>query len=258
MVHVLGALMLAVPLVSAFFLYRTYAVPSGSMEPTLRGGDRLLVREGGGDVTRGDVVVFAADGWSRGGAQDYVKRVVGVGGDVVACCDDQGRVSVNGLSVYESYLAAEVRPSLVAFEVTVPDGRLFVLGDARATSYDSRAHVGDAFGGTIAREDVVGRVERVILPVSRQGPVEGAGVFAAAGLPGGGSPTGPAVTLAVVAAAGLALNVAAGTVGLVGYVLANRGGSSGGWRRGGRVTPVAGGDADQAVQPPHGRALPKE
>ncbi|WTX00628.1 signal peptidase I [Streptomycetaceae bacterium NBC_01309] len=221
--------MLAVPLVLAFFLYRMYAVPSGSMEPTLRGGDRLLVREGGGgDVTRGDVVVFAADGWSQGGGQDFVKRVVGVGGDVVACCDERGRVRVNGLSVYESYLAAGVRPSLVAFEVTVPEGRLFVLGDARATSYDSRAHVGDAFGGTVAREDVVGRVERVIFPVSRQGTVEGAGVFAAAGLPGGGSPTGPAVALAVVAAAGLALNVAAGTVGLVGYVLANHRGSSGG------------------------------
>ncbi|MEU8133986.1 signal peptidase I [Streptodolium elevatio] len=251
--------MVVVPFVLAFFMYRTYAVPSGSMEPTLREGDRLLVREGGGgDVTRGDVVVFSADGWSRGvGGEDFVKRVLGVGGDVVACCDVAGRVSVNGLSVYESYLADGMSPSRVAFEVKVPNGRLFVLGDARTTSYDSRAHVGDAFGGTIAREDVVGRVERVILPLSHQGPVGGAAVFAAAGLPGGGSSTGLAVALAVVAAAGLMLNLAAGTVGVITYLLANQPGNHGSWRQDG-VTPVAGGDADPAVQPPHGRAFPKE
>ncbi|WP_436776313.1 signal peptidase I [Yinghuangia sp. YIM S09857] len=213
----IGAVLVAVPFVLAFVLYRTYAVPSGSMEPTLRGGDRLLVRDsGGGGVTRGDVVVFTAEGWSHGRGQEFVKRVVGVDGDVVACCDEQGHVSVNGLVLNESYLAAGVRPSAVEFEVTVPDGRLFVLGDARTTSYDSRAHVADGVGGTIARADVVGRVERIILPPARHELVGGDGVFAAAGLTMDGSGVGPAVTLALVAVAGLGVNLTAGVVGVVG------------------------------------------
>lgn len=249
--HGLGVVMMLVPFVLVFFLYRTYAVPSASMEPTLRAGDRLLVREGGGGkIGRGDVVVFSAPSWSRGGSADFVKRVVGIGGDTVACCDVQGSITVNGLSVDESYLADDVRPSVVEFEVTVPQGRLFVLGDARGTSSDSRAHVDDPFGGTIDRVDVVGRVERVFFPLSRQGPVEGAGAFTAAGLLGSGAPTGPAVTLAVVAAVGLALNVAAGAVE-VGVRLANRRTCSGSSGRDG-IAPVSGGDADQAVQPPHG------
>lgn len=180
------------------FLVQSFYVPSGSMEPTIEPGDRILVSKlvSGDEVRRGDVVVFdgsttfgAADrtphqddgliGRTLAGAaslvgvdlgeQDFVKRVIGLPGDHVVCCDGQGRLTVNGVPVRENYLFPGDVPSDLTFDVTVPAGRLWVLGDHRSDSADSRAHLGDPGGGTVRTQDVVGRASATFWPLSRIG-----------------------------------------------------------------------------------------
>jgi signal peptidase I len=112
---------------------------------------------------RGDVVVF--DGAGRFGDGDFIKRVVGVGGDRVVCCDEEGRIRVNGRSVDESgFLFPGDDASTVPFDVVVPDGTLFVLGDHRSDSSDSRDHLGSPGGGMIPVGDVIGRADWIGWP----------------------------------------------------------------------------------------------
>ena len=167
-----------------------YAVPSGSMEPALRPGDRVVVRQlWGAPVRRGDVVVFDGTGsfdpsvpsgalvsaWRSlagrlglpGAPRDYVKRVVGLPGDRVTCCAAGGALEVDGRPLAEPYLAPGTAPSRLRFDVVVPPGRLWVMGDARDTSADSRDHLGDPGGGTVPRGRVVGRVVAVAWPPGR-------------------------------------------------------------------------------------------
>ncbi len=178
--------------IKAFFLQAFY-IPSGSMNDTLVFNDRILVQKvsywGGGDPRRGDVVVFAdPGGWldaadtpqprtvlSKGlelfglfpTGGHLVKRVIGVGGDEVRCCDSRGRLTVNGRPLAErAYLAAGEKPSLVTFDVKVPEGYLWVMGDNRSHSADSRAHLGQPGGGMVPVEDVVGKVFSVVWPLS--------------------------------------------------------------------------------------------
>jgi signal peptidase I len=200
---VVGGLLLTLVLVS-LFVARPFAIPSGSMEPTLRPGDRVLVNELaytlGDRPQRGDVVVFdgrgsfvpvddpgtpAATRLLRGAAAalgltdplptDYVKRIVGVGGDRVRCCDDRGRIEVNGRQLREPYLYPGDEASAVHFDVVVPQGRLWVMGDHRSDSADSRAHLGDPGGGMVPLDRVVGRVELVSWPPDRWHVLEGTG-----------------------------------------------------------------------------------
>jgi signal peptidase I len=176
------------------FLVQMFFVPSGSMRPLFVDDDRILVQKvsywGGGHVERGDVVVFDDPNgrWlGREGAQHLtpvqkllsevglyptgghlVKRVIGIGGDHVACCDRQGRVTVNGVPLHEkSYLPKGTRPSERQFDVKVPKGRLWVMGDNRGNSEDSRFHQDLPGAGTVPENDVVGKVWAIVWPFGR-------------------------------------------------------------------------------------------
>ncbi|GHI04659.1 S26 family signal peptidase [Streptomyces cellostaticus] len=149
------------------FVVQPFQIPSGSMEQGLRIGDRVLVNKlayrFGAEPRRGDVIVF--DGTGYFGPGDYVKRVAGVGGDRVVCCDKEGRLQVNGRSVDETaFLYPGDTPSTVPFDVVVPAGRLFVLGDHRSDSSDSRDHLGSPGGGMIPVGDVIGRADWIAWP----------------------------------------------------------------------------------------------
>jgi len=168
LVIIVVAALLASFLVKAY-LVRSFYIPSASMENTLLVGDRVLVNElvpGVVPVQRGDVVVFQdPGGWLGPGlGDDLIKRVIGLPGDTVSCCDTLGRLSVNGHPVDESYVVLQPgsdRVSLQDFSVTVPKGQLWVMGDNRYDSADSRAH------GTVPVSDVVGRAFLTTWPVSR-------------------------------------------------------------------------------------------
>ena len=99
---------------------------------------------------------------------DYVKRVIGLPGDHVACCNAQGLVTVNGVPLRESsYLYPGAAPSAIHFSITVPKGRLWVMGDNRSVSDDSRMRTGDPGAGTIPENEVIGRAFIVVWPPSR-------------------------------------------------------------------------------------------
>ncbi|AVV40260.1 signal peptidase I [Streptomyces sp. ID05-04B] len=145
-------------------LYRPYTVPTSSMSPTIAAGDRVLAqRVDGGEVHRGDVVVFTDKTWVSNAP--VVKRVVAVGGDTVSCCTD-GKLTVNGKQIEEPYLPPGTLAEIKNFPtVTVPEGRLFLLGDERQGSLDSTAHLTDAAQGTVARSAVKARVDAVVWPM---------------------------------------------------------------------------------------------
>ncbi|MFE7900073.1 signal peptidase I [Streptomyces sp. NPDC057424] len=144
-------------------VYRPYTVPTSSMTPTIDAGDRILAqRVDGGAVRRGDVVVFKDATWANA---PMVKRVVAVGGDTVSCCQD-GKLKVNGKEIDETYLPKGTPAGTSNFPaVTVPKGRLFLLGDERGNSVDSTAHLTDAASGTVARSAVDARVDAVVWPM---------------------------------------------------------------------------------------------
>jgi signal peptidase I len=177
------------------FVVQAFFIPSSSMENTLEIGDKVLVNKLVYDfrpVHRGDVVVFNGEGswdpvatqpapplvrlWNAiaglfgtaPGVHDYIKRVIGIPGDHVACCDARGRVTVNGVPLSEkSYLYPGNPPSSDSFHITVPQGRLWVMGDHRSVSYDSRGHMQDPGDGTVPEDRVVGRAFVIVAPVSR-------------------------------------------------------------------------------------------
>ena len=191
---VVVALLLAV--IIKTYAIQAFFIPSGSMENTLEINDRVLVNKLVYDVRgihRGDIVVFNGDGsWdpgplpaNRNFAEKFVdgfasmfgfghpgdiliKRVIGLPGDDVACCDAQGRVTVNGVPLTEqSYLYPGDAPSEIRFNIVVPPGRLWVMGDHRLISDDSRDHLGDPGGGTVPENAVIGRAFVIIWPPSR-------------------------------------------------------------------------------------------
>jgi len=175
------------------FLVQFFYIPSGSMENTLRVNDRVAVNKLGNlfsEIKRGEVVVFRDPaswlpeqepngsgvlgkikvglefvGVLPDPAKQYlIKRVVGVGGDTVMCCDAKGRLTVDGVSVNEPYIFSGNAPSDTKFTVTVPKGYIWVMGDHRAASADSRFHTSDVNKGMVPLKDVVGRAVFVVWP----------------------------------------------------------------------------------------------
>ncbi|BCL16231.1 signal peptidase I [Micromonospora sagamiensis] len=174
----LGVAILVAVLVRAFVL-QTFFIPSPSMENTLQIDDRVLVNKLVYDFRspeRGEVIVFKAPTeWSGNpDGEDYIKRVIGVEGDRVVCCDEQDRLMINGRSLDEPYVYSvdgrRDKPADQEFDVTIPKGRLWVMGDHRAASGDSLEHwerLQDVDRATIPVDDVVGRAFTVFWPVSR-------------------------------------------------------------------------------------------
>lgn len=193
--EVLLILVLAVILSSLLrvFLVQAFWIPSSSMEDTLQIGDNVLVSRltpGVFELERGDVVVFRdANEWlppvaepggvsgaiekalvytglrPASGDQHLVKRVIGMGGDTVECCDDGGRLLVNGQAISEPYLKSGSDNSVQPFRVTVPQGHLWVMGDNRNNSADSRAHMTIPDLAFVDVNDVVGKVFWVSWPL---------------------------------------------------------------------------------------------
>jgi signal peptidase I len=193
---ILVAVALLLAVIIKTYAIQAFFIPSGSMENTLEINDRVLVNKLVYDVRgihRGDIVVFNGDGsWDPGPlpantnfAEKFVdgfasmfgfghpgdiliKRVIGLPGDHVACCDAQGRVTVNGVPLTEqSYLYPGDAPSEIRFNIVVPAGRLWVMGDHRLISDDSRDHLGDPGSGTVPENAVIGRAFVIIWPPSR-------------------------------------------------------------------------------------------
>ena len=190
---------LALSFVVKTWLLQAFFIPSGSMEDTLLVGDRVVVSKltpGPIDLQRGDVVVFQdPGGWldvvppvERGGvagalhdglvfvgllpaeSEDHlIKRVIGLPGDHVVCCDKEHRLTVNDVSIGEEYLKPGDLPSSLSFDVTVPEGHVWVMGDHRSDSEDSRFHGSSADGsdGAVPISSVTGRAVAVVWPLGR-------------------------------------------------------------------------------------------
>jgi signal peptidase I len=185
----LVGLALLVSILVKTFLLQMFFVPSASVRPELQEDDRILVEKVStwdGAVERGDVVVFRDPGGWLGatpeptGMQELlslvglypdgghlVKRVVAVGGDRVVCCDRQGRITVDGRPLRERYLPRGTEPSAREFDVVVPDDAVWVMGDNRDNSQDSRFHMADPGNGAVPLENVVGKVWGIVWPLDR-------------------------------------------------------------------------------------------
>lgn len=174
---------IVVAIVVRAFVLQTFYIPSESMEHTLDINDRVLVNKLVYDFRsphRGEVIVFTSPvSWrSDPNEKDFIKRVVGVGGDRIVCCDSRHRLIINGHAVDEPYLnrdgeAAGAPASPSEFDVTVPAGRLWVMGDNRYHSGDSRQQYlstnKDLMAATIAEKAVIGRAWVVFWPLGRAG-----------------------------------------------------------------------------------------
>jgi signal peptidase I len=237
------------------FVVQVYRIPSASMEDTLLTGDRVLVNKlvyHFRGIDRGDIVVFSGQGsWgTTTGAPDpappsnpvlravdgvladigvystqtyYIKRVIGLPGDHVACCTN-GKMTVNGVPLDEtSYLFPGAGPSDRPFNVTVPPGRLWVMGDNRAISDDSREHLFSGYpkDGTVPENEVAGRAFLIIWPLSQFGDLPIPATFQQAALHAGasGAPMLQVAGAAVSAVAAVPAVPAAGIATVLGIPL---------------------------------------
>jgi signal peptidase I len=191
---------LAVSLIIKTFVVQFFYIPSGSMQNTLQINDRVAVNKIpfiAKSIKRGDVVVFrdpanwlpipaeeqvgnsviakAKEALVFAGVlpnpakQFLVKRVIGVAGDHIICCDKAGALTINGASTNEPYIFAGNKPSEIDFNVTVPEGKIWVMGDHRGASADSRYHQDDINNGMVPVSKVTGRVFGIIWPIGHAG-----------------------------------------------------------------------------------------
>ncbi len=193
-VLIILAIALVVSFVIRTFFFRAFLIPSGSMEQTLQVNDRIFVNlivDSEEQLERGDVVVFEDQyGWlppaenqpsvlhqalevvgvaPSTSEQHLVKRIIGMSGDHITVEDGTGRLVVNGTPIDEPYLYPGVAGSDVDFDVTVPEGKVWVMGDHRDASGDSRSHINGPNEGFVDVPDVVGRAEVIAWPVNRWG-----------------------------------------------------------------------------------------
>jgi len=196
-----------VSLIIKTFLVQFFYIPSGSMENTLQVKDRVAVNKVpflSREIHRGDVVVFHDPAnwlptWNNQDGNKYVhkareilvavgilpnpakqflvKRVIGVGGDNVQCCSAKGKLLVNGKETNEPYIFAGNEPSDMKFNVTVPKGKVWVMGDHRGASADSRYHQDDINKGFVPEPEIVGRVVAVIWPFKNAKLIERVNAF---------------------------------------------------------------------------------
>jgi signal peptidase I len=226
---VLVVIAIVLALVIKTYAVQAFFIPSGSMQNTLAIGDRVLINKivyHTRGIAHGDIIVFNGDGsWDAvappqnpnpiarlvdalegvvgitHGSDVYIKRVIGLPGDRVKCCDKQGRVTVNGVPLTEQgYLFPGNKPSTPFATVVVPPGHLWVMGDHRDVSYDSRGHEGDPGGGSIPESSVMGRAFVIIWPPSKWGFLNIPATFEQPALTGapaaaGGSPASLAAAL---------------------------------------------------------------
>ena len=186
---------LALSLLLKTFFFQSFWIPSESMDPTLQLNDRILVtkwRPEPLDLRRGDIIVFKDPGGWLGPADTsddtlletagktvltftgllpedagthLVKRVVGLPGETVVCCDADGRITVDGEPLEEDYLPDGIDPSLTEFSTTVPPDYVWVMGDNRPRSADSRAHQGNPGGGSVPISSIVGSAFATVWPL---------------------------------------------------------------------------------------------
>jgi signal peptidase I len=200
-VVVVVVMALALSFVVKTWLLQAFFIPSGSMEDTLLVGDRVIVSKltpGPVDLERGDVVVFQdPGGWlevappvERSGitgaihdglvfvgllpaeSEDHlIKRVIGMPGDHVVCCSVNRKLTVNGVEIDEPYLKPGDVPSTLNFDITVPAGKVWVMGDHRSDSEDSRFHdpSGTGADGSVPIDDITGRAIAIVWPLDRAG-----------------------------------------------------------------------------------------
>ena len=256
-VLIVVALVLALLIKS--FVIQAFYIPSASMQNTLAIGDRILINKVVyhlRPIHRGDIVVFDGTGswdfdnppadsniFSKGlselegivgishDSSIYIKRVIGLPGDHVACTTASGPLTVNGVPLSESsYLYPGNSPCDGTFSITVPPGRLWVEGDHRAVSYDSRGHTGDPGGGTIPESAVLGRAFVIIWPPSRWGFLNIPATFEQPQLNDSNAAAGGSTTALVAAmdngtpvqAAGSALPLTLGLAGAIPLTLLQR------------------------------------
>jgi signal peptidase I len=205
------------------WLLQAFYIPSGSMEDTLVLNDRVIVSKltpGPIDLKRGDIIVFADPGsWLEetppvphgkvvtairetmtfvgllpdNSENHLIKRVIGLPGDHVVCCDEGGRITINGAAIKEPYLKAGDAASEQDFDITVPRGRVWVMGDHRSNSADSRAHDSPGNNGSQGSVDerlVVGRAVALVWPLDHMTWLSDPGtVFAKVPQPSSQGPT---------------------------------------------------------------------
>lgn len=197
-VLVVGTTALVISFLIKTFLVQAFWIPSGSMEDTLVYGDRVMVSKiqaGPTEIERGDIIVFQdPGGWMSpvpevdrgpvgngintvlefvglapsGEGSHLIKRVIGVGGDQVACCDEERRITVNGEPLEEDYLYPGDPASTTPFDITVPEDSYWVMGDHRSFSRDSRANDdGSGATGSVPSDNVVGQALVLVWPLDR-------------------------------------------------------------------------------------------
>ena len=195
---IIAVMALVLSFIVKTWLIQAFYIPSGSMENTLVRDDRVIVSKltpGPFDLNRGDIVVFRDPGnglgtgpeTNEGGTRESVrrglqfvglvpddsddhliKRVIGLPGDHVVCCDKNGQLTINGVSITEPYIKPGDTPGggKASFDITVPPDKVWVMGDHRSDSSDSRFHDdGTGATGSVPIEDITGRAVMIVWPI---------------------------------------------------------------------------------------------